>query len=226
MIDITDLDHGFITDIQFFELINCDQVTGTLWWEAGTAREHVIQTSEEYLEKAIEFDDRSCEAHMGLTLLNCFKRKFNTAIDYGRKAIELSPNNAMAYMFYGYSLFLAGESEKALPLLNKSFRLDPIPSNIAYVQRGEIYFDLKDYDRAVNDFQKIIESEPDDIWARMGLVASFQRLGLKEKASSQVKKIMALDPNFSLEAQVDPGEKPNSPKVSDYWNALREAGLS
>jgi hypothetical protein len=59
----------------------------------------------------------------------------------------------------------------------------------------------------------------------LGLIAAYRRVGMNDKAVSQVKEIYKLNPYFRLDQIDDPSIDPEDPKTVDYWNALSEVGL-
>ena len=82
---------------------------------------------------------------------------FDKALDNYNKAIELDPQNALAYVergrFYKNSL---KDNDKALADFNRAIELEP--KNIfAYESRSELHKDLKNYPDAISDLKSAIE---------------------------------------------------------------------
>jgi adenylate cyclase len=139
------LDPNFI---MAYTLLAFTYVTA-LWWETGSLRINTLEKAEENIDKALELDNESSNANICLAMINLFKRKHDEAVYYGNNAVVLNRNNAFAYLLYGYILYCSGRLEEALKMVNSSFRLNPIPSSVSYVMRGEIYFSSKKYDKAL-----------------------------------------------------------------------------
>ena len=110
-------------------------------------------------------------------------------------------------------------------MMQKGFRLDPKPSNISYVMRGEIYFDLKKYEYAIKDFKRAVHLQPDVISAHTGLVACYHCLGFHEKAADEVKEVLRIDPNFTINSEAGPDIENFDIEEDKYTIALRESGL-
>ena len=127
-------------------------------------------------------------------------------------------------MQYAYIQFWNKEHEKALLTFRKAFHLDPYPSNTAYVQRGETYYALKRYNDAKNDFLKALSIQQNDIFAYIGLIATYQMLGKKDKVESQIKELYKIDPNYRLTKFKDPVSAILGGDVL-FYEALKEAGL-
>jgi tetratricopeptide (TPR) repeat protein len=96
------------------------------------------------------------------------KGLLDDAIADENKALELDPNNALAYFYLGYAKDLQGNMEGgtkdldgAIVLYSKSIQLD---SNYppAYVNRGSDKLEKEDYDGAIADETKAIELDPNN----------------------------------------------------------------
>ncbi|MEO5926914.1 MAG: tetratricopeptide repeat protein [Bryobacteraceae bacterium] len=73
--------------------------------------------------------------------------------DWGR-AIQLDSGLAAAYTARATHFRLAGDYAKALPDLDQSIRLDPTVD--AYFQRGQVYVQLGEFKRAIEDYDRSI----------------------------------------------------------------------
>jgi adenylate cyclase len=197
----------------------------SLWWETGFQREHAIKISEESLNKALELDHEYSSVYVGFGMLNYFRGQMDEAIKNFRKSIEINPNNAKAYMQFGYVLHCKDKNEDALRMMGKGFMLNPFPSNIEYVQRGDVYFWLQNYDKAVRDYQAAVNIQHTDIYALLGLIASFQCLGLLKEARNKVKEFYKYHPNFTWELLQEPGMTEEEMLTTSYYVALRDAGI-
>ena len=76
------------------------------------------------------------------------------------KAIELNPNDAIAYNNRGGTYYLKGEYESAIADFSKAIELNPDYAN-AYNNRGVAHHLKEEYESAIVDFSKAIELKPD-----------------------------------------------------------------
>lgn len=104
-----------------------------------------------------------------LTAQDYFKKaKLSKNLDekilFYTKAIELDPNNAMAYNNRGIAYCEKNEFDLALYDYNKAIAIKP---NFAYAinLRGRIYYGKKDYEQALTCFNKAIKLKPDLYYA-------------------------------------------------------------
>lgn len=106
-----------------------------------------------------------------------YNRKNEEAIKLYNEAIELNPNNAVAYNWRGNICNAVALSKsfiekndyaaqnyrrQALSDLNKAIQLKPEYSE-AYGNRGFVHYMAKDYSEAINDFDRAIELNPNHV---------------------------------------------------------------
>jgi len=93
---------------------------------------------------------------------------FRSAIFNFRKAVELKPSFSDAYVNMAAAYYLWGIKDKALEIYREALDNNPEAAGI-YFNRGMLYFLEKNYAKAEEDWQKVIEIEPDNIDALKGL---------------------------------------------------------
>jgi tetratricopeptide (TPR) repeat protein len=76
------------------------------------------------------------------------------------QAIQLNPDDAMAFCSRGVAYYRLGEEQKAIIDYTRSIELNPNLS-IAYYRRGFLHYTAKDYVSAIADYNKSIELQPD-----------------------------------------------------------------
>jgi serine/threonine-protein kinase len=139
------------------------------------------QKAKEAAMKALEIDERMGEAHASLGLIK-------SGIDFDwvgaerefQQAIQLSPNYAMAYVWYSQLLNLLGRHEEAITKIKLAQELDPlnsfISSNVVYR-----YYLARRYDQALEESKKLLDMFPNywvHHWSR-GHVYSAKRMYTK-----------------------------------------------
>lgn len=87
--------------------------------------------------------------------------KAHEAIASFTKAIEIDPNNAIAFSLRSLTNFQAGNDEEALADCNRAIKLEP---NIAghYRIKADCLISLKRYSEALVCFQQVLKLEPND----------------------------------------------------------------
>ncbi|MBK8674466.1 MAG: tetratricopeptide repeat protein [Bacteroidetes bacterium] len=84
---------------------------------------------------------------------------FNAALEFD-DALFADNNNLDALRGSYYCALNMGNNDKALKRANKVIELRP-DSSVGYNDRGTIYLVTKDYERALSDFNKVIEKGTD-----------------------------------------------------------------
>jgi TolB-like protein/Flp pilus assembly protein TadD len=110
------------------------------------------------IDKALSLNPKLGEAFASQGLL-LSKKDGAAAIVAFKKAIELSPNYSLTYMWYGSILQGKGDIAGANLLFKKSFELDP-KSPIAAFNVAQSSYDMGDEDRALELFSQIIANDP------------------------------------------------------------------
>jgi TolB-like protein/tetratricopeptide (TPR) repeat protein len=137
----------------------------------GVANAYILQTlysnlpskevniaTQQALDKALEINPLLGEAYasQGLLLSSTGKDGAEAAFN---KAIELTPNYAMTYMWYGSLIQKSGDVSGAHELFEKAFELDP-KSPIAAYNVAWCYYTLGDESKAMELFSTIINNDP------------------------------------------------------------------
>jgi tetratricopeptide (TPR) repeat protein len=76
------------------------------------------------------------------------------------KAIQLDPQDALAFCCRGVAHYRLGDGYKAMADYNKAIEIDPNLA-IGYYRRGFLHYVAKDYLSAIADYNKSIELNPD-----------------------------------------------------------------
>ena len=120
-----------------------------------------LAEAEPALEIALQLDERLGAAHAAAGLMLVRQGDINGATAALERAIELNPNYATPYHWYGDVLInYVGEPEEAIPLLEQARKLDPLSAVIA-VTLGQALEAVGRFDEAMALFRKALEIDPD-----------------------------------------------------------------
>jgi non-specific serine/threonine protein kinase len=123
------------------------------------------------------------------------------------KAIELDPQFAAAYarlsnMYSDYYWFFHDRSKKILDksweYINKAEEIDP---NLYIVHNSKgwyFYHGFLDYENALTEFYRALETKPNDEDAYMGIGSVLRRQGKIEESVDVFKKAIAMNPRSAL----------------------------
>jgi adenylate cyclase len=177
-------------------------------------------------KKAVAFDEFNSSGHASLTFPYMYLREFDKAISEAEKAISLSPNSAVAYFALGAAFANAGRPQEAVPMLQKSLRLSPIPvhSQVLGISASS-YLWLGQYEEAIPTYKKVIQFYGSDhLMAHLGLARAYADLNREDQARAEGAEVMRIDPKFSVERFIKslPYDQSRKDRVAD---AFRKAGL-
>jgi len=110
--------------------------------------------------RALELDDTLAESHIAAGLI-AFWYDWNwiEAEKRYRRALELDPNNALAYFYYAHLNSNLGRHADAIRMGRRALELDPL-SLITNSLEGQFNFYGGRYDEVISMLQKTLELEP------------------------------------------------------------------
>jgi adenylate cyclase len=196
-----------------------------LWFGASTNPLVSFEKATEAARKALTLDDNNSEAHCVLGFIFLTKREHEKAIAEAKRAIALNPNNADAYNMLGLSLHLSDRSVESIGFLKKAIRLNPFPRSIYLVNLGNAYRATEQYEEAIETYKKSIKREPNNIFAYIGLTATYSLMGREKEAHESALEVLKIDPEFSLKKFAKTIPFKNQDRVKRVIEALRKAGL-
>ena len=120
---------------------------------------------------------------------------YNGVIKLNDEALQLNPNNSLAYYGRGNAYAYLGQYERAIQDYDKAIQINSNYAN-AYNNRGTSYKNLGQYERAIQDFNKALEfKEHEFIYNNRGV--AYAVLGQKELAIQDYSKAIQLNPSYS-----------------------------
>ena len=192
-------------------------------WQAewgGAQREEIVAKAHAAVDTALALDDGLGEAYNSLAGILQERDEAEAAEAMYLRALELNPNYATAYYWYGTLLlnYLSRPAE-ALAAHRKALELDPLSADvIAYV--GSDLFVLGRFDEALTWYEKALEVTPGraDTHSSIGNYFCFV-LGQLDEAVVRYAKSVSLDPGdpgfqaFMGEGYLHLGD----PDRAKYW---------
>ena len=150
----------------------------------------IIPQVKQNLKRALMLNPNLSQAYLTQAQLEfLYEHNSEKAEKSYQKVIELSPNNADAFLRFGYFLTFLGRFDEALNKLEKSRQLNPVSS---FVQSdiALVYLCRRDYLVAIEQLTKTISENPELSIPHWFLAASYEGIGETEKAFSE--NILAL----------------------------------
>ncbi len=183
----------------------------------GLSLDEGLSIAERSANSALALDDRLGEAYASIATVHWKQRKFDQAERAFQQAIELRPNYAPAWQWYGTLLaWDMGRADEGVRMLEKAVQLDPLSPIIHdnYARTMEANGRIED---GITELRRAIEIDP-------GFAAGYRSIGLAygsglgrlDEAIAWLRKAADLDPtNPSTASQIglilwDLGDKTES----------------
>jgi tetratricopeptide (TPR) repeat protein len=133
-----------------------------------------------YLEQAQYLEPEHNDIALNLGGAYILSKKFKKAVQILEMLSKRDPHNAMVWTNLGAAWLgnpvLADDSDqqRAIAAFERALELNPVTPNVAY-NLGLIYFDRKEFDRALHWFKKAVQANPNDRDARQ-YIAKLKKL--------------------------------------------------
>lgn len=182
----------FEESARIFRDILDDQPIAKAWVGLGdtNAAQGNFESAEISFKKAIDSEPGNWQNRMALAEFLYWRGRYDEAIEVLYRVIELSPDNARAYLLIGAAEDYLGNTEASLEATLKSISLSP--TRAAYRDLGLTYYYEGDYAAAREAYQKAVELGPDDHWSWASLASVQRRLGDAEASQRAYEKAAEL----------------------------------
>jgi adenylate cyclase len=195
------------------------------WLGLGKSPQESIEKGIELTQKTLAMDDSVPLAHALLSHFYALKREYEKSIAEGERAVALDPGGADAHMAYAMSLNYAGRAEEAIPIFVKAIRLNPLGETGNFLHLGQAYRAKGRYKEAVSEYKKALHLSPDNLFAHLGLAATYSLMGREGEARAEAAEVLRINPKFSLDSFAKILPFKDQSVIDNYINALRKAGL-
>jgi len=138
--------------------------------------------------KALTLDETLAEAHVSLANVRLYYDWDWQGVEKEeQRALELNPNSATAYDALGNNLLALGRYSDAVAAIEHARVLDPLDLTIMW-DAGWIYYMGRQYDKAIEQFLKAIELEPNFAAGRAALALAYAGKGQLTQALAEAQK--------------------------------------
>jgi serine/threonine-protein kinase len=143
--------------------------------------------------KALEIDDTLAEAHTSFAYVrSLYEWQWAEAEQHYGRAIELNPGYANAHHWYGVDFLIPlGRLEEARAEIELAQQLDPLSLIICF-SVGFRYMAARDYDRAIEEYRRALDLDPNFYKTYMGLGRVYLQKGMHSEAIGMIQKGQSL----------------------------------
>jgi len=183
------------------------------------------QQSLENVERALALDSSVPQVQFAASFVYAQLGRHEDAIAAARRAVELDPNYADGYVGMAFSLNFAGRPQDALDQMTNAMRLNPWYPFLYPWILGHAYFLLEQYEEAISQFEKVIESNPHYHDGHLALAAAYGLAGRIDDAEWEAEEVLSLQPDFTLSDNLRRTPYKDPTDLERWIEGLRRAGL-
>jgi adenylate cyclase len=186
-----------------------------------TARRRAVSAG----RKAVRLDPENPRALQALATALFYSRQPDEALDYGRRALALTPNDPELQGQIGQLLGLSGQLVEGRFLLQKAVAKNPGRSGFYRGALALVAYMQRDYDTAVAEIDK---ADLQQLPIYFGVAAEiYAQKGLDERARAAAAEFQRLSPDFvpNLWAELDSRNMPREMQLH-VADGLRKAGMT
>jgi len=197
------------------------------WWLSmmGKSPRESMLKAFNLAKKSLDLYESSSHAHALLGQVYLLMRKYEKAITAGERSVELDPNGAMVRGLLGMTLSYADRPDEAIAQLNHAIRLNPFAPYWYFLRLGQSYTLKGEYEEALKAYKKALQRAPEALATHAHLTALYVLLDRQEEAVAAVKKLLEIDPDFSVERTAKTLPFKNQAHLKLVVDAMRKAGL-
>jgi adenylate cyclase len=187
--------------------------------------EKSVEQAFELAQKVLGRGDSDAGAHFLIGYAYSRKGQFDKAILELEIARDLFPNNAEINAGLGWILNAAGKPEEAINVLKNAMRFIPIPPGWYLSRLGDAYRLTGRYEKAVHEFKKAIQLQPNDMFSHLNLALCYIKLEQEADAHAEAAEVLRINPKFSAESYVKHIPLKDEASKNLLIEDMRKAGL-
>ncbi len=150
------------------------------------------KAQEDNAKKALELDPTLGEAYNSLASDKLYyHRDWPGAERNFRRGLELSSNFAEMHAHYAFCLVLFGRNEEALAEMRRALDLDPLSPRFGFGS-ARLFFFMRQYDTALDQFRKTLELDPSWDFAHEWLGYAYEKKNMAKEAIGEWSKALHL----------------------------------
>lgn len=115
--------------------------------------------------------------------------------------------------------------QQVIELIHRTMDLDPgytwdYPFNLGFA-----YYQLQDYEKAIENISLVLDRNQNARLPRLILVACYMAMGQAEDAEWEMEQLRLQAPDYSISFMLQEDPIRNTPTMNRYINQLRKSGL-
>ena len=191
------------------------------WFISGS--DATLDRAFELANKAVLLDENESYCQLMLGYVHLFRRSFDLAEHYHRRALEMNPNNPEHLADLGGLRIYLGRPNEAFDFLKQAKRVDPYFDPSWYWDLvGLAHFSARRYREAIGAYQRASSKIS---WIHASIAACHAHLGELALARERMQEAHHLDPAMTVGRRRADEPFKNSADLEHLLDGLRKAGL-
>ncbi len=184
-----------------------DDVAARVWLGNTLFQSAAYDRARAAFDKALELHGESASAYLGLGRVALAEGRHEEAVAALTRTLELSPGSTVAHYPLAQAYRALGRLEPARQHLERrgeteAYPYDPLMDEIrnrfgnesVLTERGGNAFAQGDFERAVEEFRKVVDASPEVAMGHANLGAALFHLGDRAAARAAFERALELDP--------------------------------
>jgi TolB-like protein/Tfp pilus assembly protein PilF len=201
---------------------------GWYYWQLamwGISPRESIEKGFKLTQKALAMDESDELSYAVLGHIYLKMRKYEKAIESGKRSVELFPSGAMVHTLFGRTLCDAGQLDEGIASIKQGGRLNPFPDYWYYTYLGNCYNQKGQHEDALTEYKKALQRAPESPQIHGSLAITYILLDREEEARASAAKSLELAPNVSVSLISKVLTSKNQAYNKLILEAMRKAGF-
>jgi Tfp pilus assembly protein PilF len=144
-------------------------------------------------KRSLAIDESNAGAHISVAIVNhWYDWNWAAAESEFKRAIELSPNNSEAHVYYSWFLAPMGRNDQAVVEANRAQQADPL-SVFATFSVGAAFVFTRQWDPAIEQLHRAIEVDPTFWFSHCFLGRAYEQKGKLPEAIAEFHRALELE---------------------------------
>jgi adenylate cyclase len=188
-----------------------------------------MKLAEQCRQKALSINDSTAKAQTLMSVIRWAQGRYDEAVKYGEKAVGINPNDPTMVVALANTYHRVGRFDEAIALTKTAMRICPYYPAFYLQFLAPLYVLTGRYNEAIETSKLMLDrsrkGEINPLFGHVFLAEAYIGIGQEEKAREQVKEVLKLKPDFSMESEKTLTAYKDPAHKERHFALLRKAGL-